>query len=98
MEGEYHVYLLHIDPPFGHAKHYAGWTPTTVRRRLTKHKNGEGATLTRHAIEAGCELIVARVWHYDTWQEARDKERKIKKAGKSRICPICKKQKKEGTK
>ena len=88
------TYLLHLEPSFGHAKHYAGWTPNGVRARASKHRNGTGATLCRHAINAGCQLLVARTWTWATWQEARQHERRLKQQGKSRYCPICRAERK----
>lgn len=66
------------------AQHYLGYT-THLKRRLVHHQDGAGAKLTKYAVAAGCELIVAR-----TWQGDRTLERKLKTSKHhSRLCPIC---------
>ncbi|HEV2344502.1 MAG TPA: hypothetical protein VGS97_10455 [Actinocrinis sp.] len=39
------VYLPHFDAPFGHAKHYTGWS-ADLPARLAEHGAGRGARLT----------------------------------------------------
>lgn len=81
------IYLLHFDKPFGHAKHYIGWTDRNVEDRIAEHDRGHGARLLRLARAAGVNFKVARLWHDVT----RTDERKIKKqGGASRRCPMCK--------
>jgi hypothetical protein len=38
------VYLIHLDRPYRHARHYTGWTPD-LDTRLTRHAKGQGARL-----------------------------------------------------
>lgn len=79
------VYLIHFDPSYAHATHYLGWA-ADVAPRLNAHLHGKGAKLTRVAVEAGCTLILARVWEDGT----RQLERKLKRwHGSTRLCPIC---------
>lgn len=81
------IYLIHIEPAFKHARHYIGFTSRDdVNLRLNEHKNGTGSIMLRHAVRAGCELILA-----NTWQGDRTAERRMKKQKNSkRFCPICK--------
>lgn len=67
------------------ARHYLGFA-NNLEGRVWHHRNGTGATLTQHAVRAGCELIVARTWENAT----RETERKLKRAKHhSRLCPVC---------
>lgn len=78
------VYLLHLDRPFGHARHYLGWS-RNLDRRLAHHWRGTGATMLRHAREAGIGWTVAR-----TWAGTRTLESQLKKrGGRARLCPVC---------
>lgn len=79
------VYLLHFEPRYKHAGHYIGYTDY-LKRRVAHHREGRGATLTRYAARAGCELVVARVWK----KADRALEKKLKHSGHhSRLCPLC---------
>lgn len=56
------VYVLHIDPPFKHARHYIGYTPdTSAARRVGEHLNGtyRGTPLVKAALDAGCTVRLA---------------------------------------
>jgi hypothetical protein len=77
------LYLLHIEPPYKHAKHYLGYSED-LPARLRAHAAGNGARLIAVATAAGCEWQLARVWIGD-----RRLERSKKKCGKTRSCPIC---------
>lgn len=80
------VYLLHFTPPYRHAKHYIGYSDN-IPARIERHKNGNGNPLVRAAIDAGCNVVLARVWE----GEGRTFERHLKNAhNASRFCPICK--------
>ncbi len=79
------VYLLHFSPPYKHAKHYMGFAED-IDRRIEQHRAGTGARLTQVAIDAGCRLILARIWP----GADRSTERRLKKRKESpRLCPIC---------
>lgn len=79
------VYLLHFEPPYEHAAHYLGWS-NDVQRRTQHHLAGTGnSPLVNAALAAGCRVVVARVWHGAT----RTFESRLKKHGKSRVCPMC---------
>jgi predicted GIY-YIG superfamily endonuclease len=86
------VYILHIEPPYRHAKHYVGYTPAKdVTKRVQEHLKGgdRGSPLIRYAMEAGCTVTLAT-----TMEGGRDEERRIKRWHKtSQLCPICKRRK-----
>ena len=77
------TYLIHIDPPYKHAKHYKGWTDRPVEQRFADHLAGRGALLTRLAVQAGSRLTLARVWPDTT----KDREDSIKRQSGKRMCP-----------
>jgi len=79
------TYLIHIDPPYKHDKHYKGWTDRPVAQRFADHLAGRGALLTRLAVQAGSRLTLARVWPNTT----KDREDAIKRSGGKRMCPEC---------
>lgn len=82
------VYLIHFDRPFGHAKHYIGFSsgPESVKKRLQHHAKGSGSKIMRAVSSSGIGWRVVRVW----WNEGRSFERKLKnRGGAARCCPIC---------
>lgn len=84
------VYLIHIEPAFGHARHYVGSTPRErLWRRLCEHADGYGANLTHYARAAGCALILARTWDGLRGEERRIKARPRGSRGMPRSCPVC---------
>ena len=79
------VYLVHLDEPFGHARHYLGYaSPGNLHSRLAHHAAGSGANLLRHVAKAGIGWQLAR-----TWPGSRSRERQLKARGHSRCCPVC---------
>jgi len=79
------VYLLHFSPSYKHAAHYLGYAED-VAPRVYAHVHGRGARLTQVATEAGCDIILVRVWDEAT----RATERRFKNNSHSpRLCPIC---------
>ncbi|WP_327590098.1 hypothetical protein OHA25_25965 [Nonomuraea sp. NBC_00507] len=79
------VYLLHFDRAYKHARHYIGWTPGDLTRRLRQHRNGTGARLLQVITAEGIDFAVARVW-----TGGRNLERSLKnRGGASRSCPLC---------
>lgn len=81
------VYLLHLDPPYRHARHYVGFA-TCVARRVAHHRAGTGARFTQVVVEAGHAILLARVW--------RGRSRRFERALKNReygsldaLCPRC---------
>jgi len=85
MEG---LYLFHFTPRYGHAGHYLGWSKD-IDRRCKEHLSGyqRSSPLIRAALQAGCQLTLARVWE----GADRNHERRLKnRGGLARQCPICK--------
>lgn len=80
------VYLLHLDPPYKHARHYTGWASSgNLGYRLAHHAAGTGANLLRYAAKDGGTWRVARTWAGDRHLERRIKRR----GGAARVCPVC---------
>lgn len=78
------VYLLHFDRPFGHARHYQGWSEQ-LAPRLAAHRAGQGAKLLAAVRRGGGDWTLAR-----TWEGTRALERRLKRqGGASRRCPMC---------
>ena len=78
------VYLLHLDPPYRHARHYLGWT-RDLAARLEAHRAGQGARLMEVVKQAGGSFHLAR-----TWPGGRDRERAIKDRHEApKLCPEC---------
>jgi predicted GIY-YIG superfamily endonuclease len=78
------VYLIHLDEPYKHARHYTGWT-TNLDARLEAHREGRGARLMEVVKAAGITWRLAR-----TWPGGRERERAIKDRHEApRLCPQC---------
>jgi predicted GIY-YIG superfamily endonuclease len=78
------VYLLHLSRPFGHARHYIGFTED-LEQRLAHHAAGKGSLMLARARAAGITWQLAR-----TWPGTRARETQLKKqGGRSRLCPLC---------
>lgn len=78
------VYLLHLDFPLRHAKHYTGFADD-LDARLERHASGHGARMLAVCIERGITWTLARTWEGDRNLERRLKSRK----DATRLCPIC---------
>lgn len=79
------IYLIHFDPAYKHAKHYLGYADD-IEPRLHAHLHGRGARLTQVARDAGCTLLLVRIWE----NEDRKTERKFKnRSHVPLLCPIC---------
>jgi len=81
------IYLIHIDPPVSHAKHYLGWTtPERLAVRLRHHEQGKGARLLLAALERGALVRLVRLWRDGSILE----ERRIKRTSRLAVhCPVC---------
>lgn len=78
------VYLLHLDPPYKHARHYTGFA-SDLDERLKDHRAGRGARLLQVVKEAGGTFRLVR-----TWPGTRTLERAIKDMRAApRLCPEC---------
>ena len=92
LKGKRGVYVLHFEQPFGHARHYTGYSED-IAGRIWHHSHGTGANLMKHVVDAGIEFRVAVVY----LDADREKERRLKNSGSaSRYCPICKAYHKDG--
>ena len=84
------IYLLHFS---GRTKrgqqHYLGWT-SNIERRITQHRLGSGAGVTRNAVAEELKLTVAQTWKGTPDLETRLKEwSRQGRKGFSGICPFC---------
>jgi len=79
------LYLLHFSRPLSHAQHYLGVAYNGVDRRVAEHQRGKGARITRAAVAAGIELVLARTW----LQVSRSREVALKGRFLRPKCPIC---------
>lgn len=78
------VYLIHLDTPYRHARHYTGWAKD-LDTRLEAHRHGHGARLMQVIKEAGISWRLAR-----TWPGTKTLERAIKdRHNAPRLCPGC---------
>jgi predicted GIY-YIG superfamily endonuclease len=79
------IYLIHLDPPYKHAKHYLGYADD-IEPRIRAHSLGRGARLTQVARDAGIIMILVRIWE----GADRTTERKFKnRSHVPMLCPIC---------
>lgn len=79
------AYLVHLHQPFGHARHYLGFSEQ-VSLRLWHHEHGRGSNLLRHARAAGSTWSLVRLWP----GASRSDERALhNRGGASRLCPLC---------
>lgn len=81
------VYLIHLDKPFRHARHYLGYSQglDSIKYRLAHHKSGSGANLLKHVANAGIGFQIVRVWP----NGSKSDERRLKSHSSTRLCPIC---------
>lgn len=78
------VYLIHLDTPMGHARHYIGWAVQTDNR-LYHHRNGTGARMLAVAAERGITFDIVR-----RWPGTRTLERYLKnRHNAGQLCPVC---------
>jgi hypothetical protein len=82
------VYLLHLERPYKHARHYTGFAeggPKGLARRLAEHGTTHGSPLLAAAKATGITWQLAR-----TWPGTRARERQLKRqGGASRRCTLC---------
>lgn len=79
-----HIYLIHFERPYRHARHYLGWA-AHLTARIAHHRNGSGARLLQVVGEAGIDWDVVRTWRGTRVDEARLKSHK----NNVRMCPVC---------
>lgn len=81
------LYLLHLERPYHHARHYLGYTRgrSSLSARLKAHQRGQGARLMEVVRAAGIGFALARTMPGD-----RRRERYLKRMKFApRLCPIC---------
>jgi hypothetical protein len=82
------VYLIHLDKPLKHARHYVGFSED-LPSRIQKHRTGQGATFMRAVEKQGISWHVSRIWDGD-----RTFERVLKdQHNASHLCPTCRQEK-----
>lgn len=78
------VYLIHLDEPYKHARHYLGFT-LNLQARIKLHRSNCGAKLLRAVNRAGIGWTVVR-----TWEGGRPLESALKRQKNApRLCPVC---------
>jgi hypothetical protein len=79
------VYVIHLDPPYRHARHYIGIAQDgNVARRVAEHAAGRGSRLCLAAVRAGCRLLVVLVV-----PGTLGTERRMHNRHGTRVCPRC---------
>ena len=81
------LYLLHLEPPYLHAKHYLGYS-SSIRLRVLEHAAGgaKASPLIRAQLAAGGRFWLVRVWP----RGDQTLERRLKRSGHvARFCPLC---------
>ena len=76
-------YLICLDEPYFHARHYLGYSDD-IPARLTTHRKGHGSPLLAAALAAGIDFRVVRIWP----GADRHFERKLHNPHGSRLCVI----------
>jgi predicted GIY-YIG superfamily endonuclease len=78
------VYLIHLEKPLKHAKHYLGFSED-IQERVKQHRNGRGAAFMKAIKKNGISWYVSRIWDGD-----RELERILKNQhNASHLCPTC---------
>ncbi|MBD3387428.1 MAG: hypothetical protein GF414_00605 [Candidatus Altiarchaeales archaeon] len=87
-----YVYVIHLNRPFRHAKHYIGYT-TDIVRRMTHHSLGhrDSSHFMKAVCRAGIRWSVTMVQSFEDAKEAVCFEKKLKRDKRSSLhCPLCK--------
>lgn len=79
------VYLIHLDTPLAHARHYCGFAEDDVQARFARHQAGNGARMLAVALERGITFQLVREWP----EGDRKLERRFKKGSLTSLCPLC---------
>lgn len=89
--GQNEVYILHFESRYwNNARHYVGYTTLGANERIKKHRNGTGSLLVRYALDKGCDFVVGLVERFDTKEQARWRELRLKREGHlARHCKVC---------
>ena len=63
------TFLVHIDPPYRHARHYFGWasSPAAAQDAIRRLTTGRSAVrLLKAAYDSGSKFRITRTWHSTT--------------------------------
>lgn len=90
------VYLIHLDRPMRHARHYCGMVCPSesldaLRGRLDQHAKGgnDSSCFMRAVYRNEITWRLVRIWPFDDFSQALAWEKKVKKKNPW-YCPICK--------
>lgn len=79
------VYIIHLNQPLKHARHYVGFA-NDVQGRFAHHQNGTGARLLQVCNQLGISYQLARVFD----KADRTFERHLHNTkNTARYCPLC---------
>lgn len=87
------VYLIHLDTPLHHARHYIGFA-RELDKRMYHHRHGTGARMLKACNERGITYQVARTW--ENTPQAFEYTLKRRKDSDF-YCPFCRAAKLEAT-
>ncbi len=78
------VYLIHLDTPLKHARHYLGYSEN-LPKRLQQHRTGRGAAFMKAISKEGITWHVSRIWdgNYELEQMLK------RQHNASHLCPTC---------
>jgi len=78
------VYLIHLNTPLKHAKHYLGFSED-LPKRLQRHRTGQGAAFMKAISKEGISWHVSRIWdgNYELEQMLK------RQHNASHLCPTC---------
>lgn len=78
------VYLIHLDTPLHHVRHYVGFSEN-LPGRIQKHRNGQGAAFMKAIAKEQISWHMSRIWDGD-----RTFERMLRdQHNASHLCPTC---------
>jgi predicted GIY-YIG superfamily endonuclease len=85
-----YIYIIHLDDPIAHARHYSGCT-TNVTLRLLRHAQGHGSKLLAHARKTGVDWRLAAIFQVkEDIFSMRQAETWLKRQCHApRYCPLC---------
>jgi len=84
------VYILHLERPLAHARHYSGCT-AELQNRLKAHALGQGSAFTRHLAKIGIEWKLGALFQVkEDLNTIRGVERILKDQHHAPdYCPLC---------
>ena len=89
------VYVLHFKKPYWkNCQHYVGYTKFTAEIRCAVHrglhKNGsKPSKLVQYALRHDNDFEIVHVEAFEEDWEARQREKRIKRGGGKKLCPMC---------